>query len=236
MTVQDLLSPVIRKLGYQQSDIDADAALAYDLIECVNDAVQAMLRVGDWAWLTGRETLITVADQETVNLPETFAALAPSDKPYFTGGVAGCFSAASGDELSALRMGGSTTGQPLKYQLVWSDAERLWQFSMWPTPNAAYSLVVPYVRRIPRVDDFGASPAIPDYLHPTLRLGAMAEAEEVFGREPQTREKFLQALMGDWARYGSPDRGQRSGVMRGFGDPLDELPMDLDAPLVVRVT
>ena len=77
MTVQEILSPIIRSLGYDLADVEADEALAYDLLECVNDAVQAIVRAGDWAWLTVRETVITESGVETVTLPEHFAALAP---------------------------------------------------------------------------------------------------------------------------------------------------------------
>jgi hypothetical protein len=235
VTVQDILSPILRRLGYEQADVDADAALRYDLIECVNAALQTLVAYGDWEFLFPRETIITIANVETVDLPADFAAMAPADNPYFSPSTAGMLRAAAGDEMSSLRLSGGAAGRPVRYQPMWSAVARLWQLSLWPIPNAAYSIVIPYVRKIAPLTELDQSPPIPDELHQTLRTGTMAEAEDTFGANAISREKFAAQLAADWARYGSPHRGQRTGTLSKFGTDEDDLPFDFNQSDAIEV-
>ena len=239
MTIADILSPILRRLGYDQSDLDNDAALAYDVMSCVNDAIEAILAAGEWEFLRTTATVITVAAQETVNLPTDFGTLQPLAQPYYINGNSGKLRAASSEELASLRSATSAanSGQPLRYQLIYSPSSDAAQLSFWPIPDGAYSITVPYIRKIAQLVDTSIIPPIPEVLHSTLRLGTLVQAEKTFGLPTDSRDDFARRLAEAWAKYGSTDKGQRSGRLSAFGeDDLDELDMVIQDVVTVKVT
>lgn len=237
MTLDGYLRLMGDLLGLEPSDVSTGIMLE-TFRGYVNLALGELVRYAQWPWLIVRATLTTTVGDDALALPDDFIALRPRHLPYYADGRGARLEYADAGLLDNLRGSGPTSGPPLRYNTLYDPAAKAWGLDLWPTPDAAYDLVIDYRRRVPNLENLADEPAIPAEYHELLGIGACTTAEEKFERmaEGTQRGAWLKGLAEAWAQYGSPTPDQPQLEMRPFtgGSAFDRF--NREGPIIVRVT
>lgn len=224
-------------LNLELGDVPVGSGLESDLIAYQNMALQEILDFGEWDWLMARGVVTTTSGQVEVDLPADFESFRPNDLPYFEAGLGPlCF--ADAGELARMRTySASASGQPWLWNVAYDAARDRRQMTFYPTPGDAYDVVVPYRRLVSDLTTRSQTPAIPNGMHWTLCLGALAYTEEYGERSDPggRRAVFVAALRGAWQRNGSTVKGQEAGPLASFDARHDAQDRPRNDSIVVQV-
>ncbi len=174
--VEELVGVVDAHEGTDPGEIDA----------LLNEAYQELAGMFDWSWLRQNQTINTVADTLTYDLSSPVAAAEQVVLP--TGGT---LMPMSPYELDAIEDDDrAPAGEPTHY--VWRDPDTL---EVYPTPDAAYALVV---RGLIVPTDLTAetdSPVFAATFHPALAYMAAASLTNAVDKEQSARHERRASAM-----------------------------------------
>lgn len=220
MDAEQVIVSIANHLDLSSAEILADDDLLARFLEFVNDAIDDLTRHGDWEFLRTNGDVLTEVAVETVAMPEDFSRLIVDSNPYIAVNPVRVLRAIGHGEMARRALSGQ--GEPRLYRLLSSEIDLEegtaagWTMEFYPTPDAVYSIIVPYRRRIPTLTAATDQIAIPGDFDGLLKLGARCEAEEGWERMAQSslRPKYEAAKARAWAELNSPIRDQRIGRLR----------------------
>lgn len=241
MTTDVIVSACASLLDFKPAQITGDPEKRAIFIAYINDALTHIVDQGDWSWLFKKVDIATVTNSDVLELPADFEAFLPNGNPYYKDAAGYPLDRRSMAYINALNnVGTRTISRPVIYAPIFTSGTTNelpgHRLLVWPTASAVYEIVLPYRRRVPRVSQLTDIPQIPEALHETLKILAMAEAEEQWTATQvgSQRLKGEARLLKAWARYSSPIRGQ--GKIRVHNFIRDgSLDLQLEDEVVVEV-
>lgn len=223
-TLQSILTYAARAVALDPSVVIDGADVQSEFTGYANLAMREIERAHRWPWLRSNGALVTVASTATVDMPADFRTLVDAAKPrYGTRGQGLPFEAVPNSRLDALRaVDPAAGGQPYLYAFVWNSTNKRQAMDLWPTPDAVYDLVVPYVRRSADLAALADVPQFPEHIQDLLPLATAALAQESRNalEAGAERGKFMAALQQEILTSGEPVRGQERTRLRQLcGEP-----------------
>jgi len=238
MQASEIITRAARLLGLSSADVLADAALLDEFLGYANDAVRSIERHGPWRWLMAEAAITTTSGVETIDLPADFAALQVGSDIFAADGNWGRLCLVEPLHMLHLRSQTPSSGRPAYYSPIFEPNELLWRLQLWPKPDAAIGLRVPYRRRVAAMADTTERPQIPEELHELAAIGAAAEAEEQREKVQagSQRAKFAGMLAQAWTEHSTPVTDQRPIRLSRIGDERSLADRFRDQPITINVT
>lgn len=216
MNTQQIIQFAARSLAIDPATVFDGGERLDEWLRYINCAIAEVEGAGRWSFTTTSADIETEADEPLLALPTDFAAFLHSN-PLSYRNTREKLAIVDGEAWAAETAGlADQTGRPRIAQITFDATTLTYQLRLFPTPDAAYEIHVPYERSLTRAAALGDVPGLPTALHELLAIGTAAIASEHIAGMPvgTWRPKFSAALAQAWQRFGTVIRDQQNLRLR----------------------